>query len=98
VWELEPQADEGDQDPAKEDGPLLGPGPGGAAAHMAAALLQGGLVGGGPEVGQLGDQLARLLPGDPGQDRMGEGRTSPSGLDTPMHDRVALRMSARSPR
>jgi hypothetical protein len=77
VWELEPQADEGDQGPVKEDEPLLGPGPGGAAAHVTAAPLQGGLVGGGPGVGQLGDQLAKLLPGDPGEDRMGEGRTSP---------------------
>jgi hypothetical protein len=47
VWELEPQADEGDQGPVKEDEPLLGPGPGGAAAHVTAAPLQGGLVGGG---------------------------------------------------
>jgi pimeloyl-ACP methyl ester carboxylesterase len=44
---------------------------------MAAALVQGALVGGGPRIGQLGDQLAQVLPRQAGEDRMGEGRTGP---------------------
>ena len=42
-----------------------------------AAVGQRGLVLGGPGVGQLGDELAQVLPGDAGEARMGQGRTDP---------------------
>jgi hypothetical protein len=38
---------------------------------VAAALLQGGLVGGGPGVGRLDGQVGEVVPGHPGEDRMG---------------------------
>jgi hypothetical protein len=52
--------------------------------RVAATLLQGTFVAGGPGVGQLDDQLAKMLPGDPGEDSNapmacgGEVRRSPS--------------------
>jgi len=55
----------------------VGAGAGGAAAWVAAAVGQRGLVLGGPGVGQLGDELAQVLPGDAGEARMGKGRTDP---------------------
>lgn len=55
-----------------------GPAPAAPRAWMAAALVQGALVGGGPRIGQLGDQLPQVLPRQAGEDRMGEGRTAPS--------------------
>jgi len=48
-----------------------GAGAGGAAAWVAAAVDQRGLVLGGPGVGQLGDELAQVLPGDASEARMG---------------------------
>jgi hypothetical protein len=39
--------------------------------------VQRGLVLGGAGVGQLGDELAQVLPGDAGEARMGKGRTDP---------------------
>jgi hypothetical protein len=77
VGQLEAQDHQGGQDPVAEDQLVVGPGAGGTLVRVAAALVQGALVGGGPRVGQFGDQLAQVLPGDPGEDRMGEGRTGP---------------------
>src|SRR6266704_2553085 len=56
---------------------VAGAGAGGAAAWVAAAGAQRALVGGGPRVGELGDQVAQVLPRQSGEDRMGEGRTGP---------------------
>jgi len=38
---------------------------------------QGGLVGGGPRVGKLDDQVGEAVPGDPGEATMGQGRAGP---------------------
>jgi hypothetical protein len=83
VRELQAQDDQGDQHPIDEDEPVAGAGPGSAAAWVAAALVQGGLVGGGPRVGELDDQLGEVLPGQTGEDTMGEGRTGPCWLRHP---------------
>jgi hypothetical protein len=77
VGQLEAQDHQGSQDSVGEDQLVVGPGPGGTLAWMAAALVQGALVGGGPRIGQLGDQLPQVLPRQAGEDRMGEGRTGP---------------------
>jgi hypothetical protein len=52
----------------------VGAGPSGMPTRVAATLLQGTFVADGPWVGQLDDQLAKVLPGDPGEDWMSEGR------------------------
>jgi hypothetical protein len=77
VRQLQAQHDQGGQHPVAQDQPLVGAGAGGAAAWVAAAVGQRGLVLGGPGVGQLGDELAQVLPGDAGEARMGQGRTAP---------------------
>ena len=77
VWELEPQHHQRHQHAVAEHQPRLGPGPGRAPTPMAAALGQRGLVLGGPGVGQLGDEGAKVLPRDAGEARMGQGRTDP---------------------
>ena len=77
MGQLEAQDHQGCQDPIGEDQLVVGPGAGGTLTQVAAALLEGALVGGGPRVGELGDQLAQVLPGQSGEDRMGEGRTGP---------------------
>jgi hypothetical protein len=56
---LQAQHDQGGQDSVGEGQPVAWAGPGGTATRMPAALPQGGLVGGGPRVGELDDQLAR---------------------------------------
>jgi hypothetical protein len=71
VRQLQAQHDQGGQHPVAQDQPLVGAGAGGAAAWVAAAVGQRGLVLGGPGVGQLGDELAQVLPGDAGEARMG---------------------------
>jgi hypothetical protein len=77
VGELQAQVHQGDQDPVAKDQPVARSGPLGALPPVPAALLQRVLVDGGPGIGQLGGQLTKVLPGDPGEARMGEGRTSP---------------------
>ena len=62
VGQLEAQDHQGGQDSVGEDQLVVGPGAGGPLAWMAAALVQGALVGGGPRIGQLGDQLFQVLP------------------------------------
>jgi hypothetical protein len=44
---------------------------------MAAALGQRSLVLGDPGIGELGDEVAEVLPGDAGEARVGQGRTDP---------------------
>jgi len=78
------QHDEGDHDPVGEAEPLVGAGTGGPLAVVATALAEHALVGGGPRVGELGDQVGEVLPGDAGEARMGEGRTGPCWLHGPM--------------
>jgi hypothetical protein len=51
--------------------------------RMASALPQGALVGGGPRVGKLVDQVGEVSPGQPGEDPMGEGRTGPCWREHP---------------
>jgi len=77
MWELEAQAHQGNQHPVAEDQLVVGASTGSAATWMAAALVQGALVSGGPRAGHLGDQLGKMLPGEPGEDRIGKGHTGP---------------------
>ena len=82
--------------PVTKDQAVVGPGAGGALAWVTAALLEGALVRGGPGVGQLDRQVGQLLPGQPGEDRMGEGRTGPCWRRHPrMITRAAWLMLAR---
>jgi hypothetical protein len=97
VGQLEAQDHQGDQHPVCEDQLVVGPGAGGTPTRVAAALVQGALVGGGPRVGELGEQFGEVLPGDPGEDRMGEGRTGPCWHSHPrMITRAARLMPARA--
>jgi hypothetical protein len=77
VGQLEAEDHQGDQDPVAEAQAVVGAGAGGALPWVAAALLEGGLVGGGPGLGQLDGQLGQVLLVQPGEARMGEGRTGP---------------------
>jgi hypothetical protein len=77
VRELQAQVDQGHQHAVAEGQPVVGAGAAGAAAPMATAVGQPGLVLGGPGAGQLGDEVAEVLPGDAGEARMGQGRTDP---------------------
>jgi hypothetical protein len=93
---LEPQDHQGDQHTVIEDQAVVGAG-GGALAWVAAALLQGALVGGGPRVGKLHDQVGEVLPGQPGENPVGEGRTGPCWRDHPrMITRAARPMLAKA--
>jgi len=93
------QHDEGDHDPVGEAEPLVGAGTGGPLAVVATALAEHALVGGGPRVGELGDQVGEVLPGDAGEDRMGEGRTGPCWFEHPcMLARAAFSMPNASSR
>jgi hypothetical protein len=82
VGQLAAQDHQGGQDPVAECQAVVASGAGGALAWVAAALLQGAFVGGAPRVGQLDGQRGQVLPGDPGEDRMGEGGTGPCRRDT----------------
>jgi hypothetical protein len=77
VGQLQAQDHQGGQDPVTQDEALVGAGAGGALAWVAAALLEGAVVRGSPRAGQFGERLGEVLPGQPGEDRMGEGRTGP---------------------
>jgi hypothetical protein len=74
---LQAQDDQGDQHPVGQHQPVAWPGPSSTAAWVAAPLVEGALVGGGPRVGELDDQLGEVLPGQPGEDPMGKGRAGP---------------------
>ena len=65
---MQPQYDQGDQHPIGEAQPMVGAGVGSTATRMASALPQGALVGGGPRVGKLHDQVGEVLPGQTGED------------------------------
>jgi hypothetical protein len=83
MWQLEAQGDQGDQHPIGGDQPVVGAGSGSTAARMASALPQGALVGGGgPRVGKLVDHVGEVLPGQPGDDPVGEGRRAHAGVNT----------------
>jgi hypothetical protein len=70
VRQLQAQHDQGHQHPVAHGQPLVGPAPA-ARRRGAAAVGQCGLVLGGPGVGQFGDELAQVLPGDAGAARTG---------------------------
>src|SRR6266516_2376865 len=96
VGQLQAQLHQGDQDPVAEDELVVGPGADGTLPRMASPLEQGTLVSGGPRVGEFGGQLAKVLPRQPGEARMGEGRTGPCWLRHPrMITRAARLMRAR---
>jgi hypothetical protein len=71
VRELEAQDDQGGQDPVDQYQPVVRAGTGGAAARMPAAVVEAGLVGGGPWVGKFDGQVGEVLPGQPGEDTTG---------------------------
>jgi hypothetical protein len=73
VGQLEAEDHQGDQEPVAKAQAVVGAGAGGAPAWVAAALLEGG----GPGLGQLDGQLGQVLLVQPGEARMGKGRTSP---------------------
>jgi hypothetical protein len=83
VRQLEAQVRQGGQDPVAEDQLVVGPGASGTLTRVAAALPECALVGGGPRVGELGDELAQVLPGDAGEDRMLKGRSGPCWSSVP---------------
>jgi hypothetical protein len=70
VGQLQAQDHQGDQHAVTQDQTMAGAGASGALAWVAAALLEGALVRGGPRAGQLGGQVGEALPGQPGEDRM----------------------------
>jgi hypothetical protein len=83
VAQLEAEDHQGDQEPVTEDQAVVGAGARGALAWVAAALLEGALVRGGPGVGQLDGQLVQVLPGQPGEDRMAtRAARDHAGVDT----------------
>ncbi len=51
---------QGDQDPVAEDELVEGPGADGTPTRMASPFEQGTLVSGGPRVGELSGQLAKV--------------------------------------
>jgi hypothetical protein len=77
VGQLGAQADQRDQHPVGQYQPLARPGTRRAPTRVATSLPQGALVDGDPWAGELGGQVGEVVPGDPGEDRMGEGRTGP---------------------
>jgi hypothetical protein len=78
VRQLQAQHDQGGQHPVAQDQPLVRAGAGGA------AVGQRGLVLGGPGVGQLGDGLAQVLPGDAGEGRLGRAAWTHVGVRIPL--------------
>jgi hypothetical protein len=70
VGQLQAQDHQGDQHAVTQDQTMAGAGASGALAWVAAALLEGAFVRGGPRAGQLGGQVGEALPGQPGEDRM----------------------------
>jgi hypothetical protein len=79
---LEPQNHQGDQHTVTEDQAVVGAGAGGALAWVAAALLEGALVGGDPRVGKLHDQVGEVLPGQPGETRWVRAARAHAGVNT----------------
>jgi hypothetical protein len=64
---LEAQVCQGGQHPVTEDQLVVRAGADGTPAWVATALVHSVLVGGGPRVGELGGQLAKVLPRQPGK-------------------------------
>jgi len=77
VGQLGAQHHQGDQHPIREPQPLVWAGARRASTRMAAPPAQRALVRGGPRVGELGDHLAEVVPGDPGEARMAQSRAGP---------------------
>jgi hypothetical protein len=70
VRELEPQVNEGDDDPAGERQVMVRSRSGGAQPLVSPPLAQPAFAGGLPRPGQLSDQLAQPAALDPGPDTM----------------------------
>ena len=68
--ELEPQVNEGDDDPIGEREAMVRPGAGRAQPLVSPALAQPVFPGSRPGPGQFLDQLAELAAADPGEDTM----------------------------
>jgi hypothetical protein len=78
VRELEPQVNEGDDDPAGERQVVVRPGPGSAQPVMTPALAQPGFPRGRPRTGEAGDEPAEPPRLQPGEDTLAQGRAGPS--------------------
>ena len=78
VRELEPQVNEGDDDPVSERQVMVRPGAGRAQPLMAAALEQPVFPGGGPRHGQFPDQPGQMRAAYPGPDTIRQGRAGQS--------------------
>jgi hypothetical protein len=77
VRELEAQHHKGHQHPLAEDQPVAGSASFGTPPQVTSALPQRAFVGGSPWAGEFGDQLAKVVPGEPSEARTGQGRTDP---------------------
>ncbi len=80
MWQPQPQMDKGGQQPIDEDQLLFASGTRCPPAFPAAPLAQRGLPGRSPPRRELFEQLAEVCARDPGQGRMGTGRTGPGHL------------------
>jgi hypothetical protein len=78
VRELEPQVNQGGDDPAGERQVVVRAGPGGALALVPAALKQPVFPGGGPPPGQFPDQPGQMRAAYPGPDTIRQGRAGQS--------------------
>lgn len=77
VRKLKPQIDQRDHDLVGEEQFMLRPGSGLSLSLSAAPVVQRGLAACGPRTGQLLDQIGEMGAKDPGEGRMGQGRTGP---------------------
>jgi hypothetical protein len=93
VGKLEPQVNEGDDDPVGERQVMIRARARGAHTVVAAAFAQPGFLGGHPGAGQFGDELAEPSRLQAGEDTLAQGRAGPSGR----HIEIVPRGRSRSP-
>jgi hypothetical protein len=77
MGQLEPQDDQGDDDPVGEDQLVIRTGAGGPQALASTALVQVGLLLGPSRLGQLDDEFGQMTARDTGADTMRQGRAGP---------------------
>ncbi|MFE7399862.1 SUMF1/EgtB/PvdO family nonheme iron enzyme [Streptomyces sp. NPDC057557] len=80
MWQPEPQVDQGGREPVGEHQARLASGTLGPLAGPAPHHVQGRRAGRHPGRGEFFGQLPEMCAGDPGQGRMGTGRTGPGQL------------------
>lgn len=75
MGQVQPQVDQGGQDPVGEDQPVIGARPGSPPTLSATAFPLCGFLPGQPRIGQLLDQMAETCTIKAAEGRMGQGRT-----------------------